>query len=77
MTTLVLIAIGLLVCLFSAGLIAEALPIAPKPPERLFWGEDIPIAYVEVEGDRLRCGQCSQRVLGHSSRRTFLTRPKA
>jgi pimeloyl-ACP methyl ester carboxylesterase len=53
MTTLVLIAIGLLVCVFSAGLIAKALRIAPQPPEQLYWG-DIPIAYVEVGGDRIR-----------------------
>jgi pimeloyl-ACP methyl ester carboxylesterase len=71
MTTLVLIAVGLLVCLFSAGLIAEALRIAPKPPERLYWGADIPIAYVEVEGDRLRyikAGSGPNLVLLHTLR---------
>jgi pimeloyl-ACP methyl ester carboxylesterase len=53
-TNLVLIAIVVLVCIFCAGLIAEALRIAPKPPEQLYWGKDIAIAYVEVEGARLR-----------------------
>lgn len=38
MTTLVLIAIGLLVCVFSAGLIAKALRIAPQPPSSSIGG---------------------------------------
>jgi pimeloyl-ACP methyl ester carboxylesterase len=54
MTTLVLIAIGLLVCVVSAGLIAETLRIAPKAPERLYWAPQIPIRYVEVNGNRIR-----------------------
>ena len=54
MTTLVLIVIVILVCVFCAGLIAEALRIAPKTPEQLYWAPEIPIRYVDIDGNRIR-----------------------
>jgi pimeloyl-ACP methyl ester carboxylesterase len=54
MTTLVLIVIVILVCVFCAGLIAEALRIAPKTPEQLYWAPEIPIRYLDIEGNRIR-----------------------
>ena len=54
MTTLVLIMIAVAVCVVCAGLIAEALRIAPKPPEQLYWAPHIPIRYLDVGGDRIR-----------------------
>ena len=54
LTTLVLIAIGIVIAVICAGLIAEAMRIAPKHPEQLYWAPDIPIDYVEVDGVRLR-----------------------
>ncbi|MFZ0397097.1 MAG: hypothetical protein WAM06_03515, partial [Methyloceanibacter sp.] len=54
MTMLVLIVIVILVCVFCAGLIAEALRIAPKTPEQLYWAPEIPIRYVDIDGNRIR-----------------------
>ena len=54
MTTLVLTVIVILVCVFCAGLIAEALRIAPKTPEQLYWAPEIPIRYVDIDGNRIR-----------------------
>jgi pimeloyl-ACP methyl ester carboxylesterase len=52
MTTLVLLVIVILVCVFCAGLIAEASRIAPKTPEQLYWA--LPIRYLEIDGNRIR-----------------------
>ncbi len=54
MTTLVLIVIVILVCVFCAGLIAEASRIAPKTPEQLYWAPEIPIRYIDIDGNRIR-----------------------
>ena len=54
MTTLVISVIVILVCVFCAGLIAEALRIAPKTPEQLYWAPEIPIRYVDIDGIRIR-----------------------
>ncbi len=54
LTNLVLIFIGIVIAVICAGLIAEALRVAPKHPEQLYWAPDIPIDYVEVDGVRLR-----------------------
>ena len=61
MTTLVLIVIVILVCVFCAGLIAEALRIAPKTPERLYWTPEIPLRYVDIDGNRIRYIKTRQR----------------
>jgi pimeloyl-ACP methyl ester carboxylesterase len=54
MTTLVISVIVILVCVFCAGLIAEALRIAPKTPEQLYWAPEIPIRYFDFDGNRIR-----------------------
>jgi pimeloyl-ACP methyl ester carboxylesterase len=54
LTNLVLIGIGIIIAVICAGLIAEALRVAPKHPETLYWAPDIPINYVEVDGTKLR-----------------------
>ena len=54
LTNLVLIGIGTIIAVVCAGLIAEALRVAPKHPETLYWAPDIPIKYLEVDGTRLR-----------------------
>ncbi|MGB3020662.1 MAG: alpha/beta fold hydrolase, partial [Methyloceanibacter sp.] len=54
MTTVVLIAIGVLISVVCAGIIAEALRIAPKPPEKLYWAPNIAIREVEIDGNRIR-----------------------
>jgi pimeloyl-ACP methyl ester carboxylesterase len=54
LTNLALIAIGVIIAVICAGLIAEALRVVPKHPEQLYWAPDIPINYVEVGGVRLR-----------------------
>src|SRR4029079_3725864 len=71
MTTLVLIVIVILVCVFCAGLIAEALRIAPKTPEQLYWAPEIPIRYVDIDGNRIRyikTGSGPKLVLLHTLR---------
>ncbi len=54
LTNLVLIGIGIVIAVICAGLIAEALRIAPPHPETLYWAPGIPINYVEVDGVKLR-----------------------
>ncbi len=44
--------VGVVVWLIS--FVVEALRLAPKPPAKLRWAPNIPIEYVEVEGNRLR-----------------------
>jgi pimeloyl-ACP methyl ester carboxylesterase len=54
LTNLVLICIGIVIAVICAGLIAEALRVAPIHPEKLYWAPEIPIGYVEIDGTRLR-----------------------
>ena len=61
--------VGVVVWLIS--FVVEALRPAPKPPAKLRWAPNIPIEYVEVEGNRLRyikAGKGPTLVLLHTLR---------
>jgi len=66
---IVFASVGVVVWLIS--FVVEALRPAPKPPAKLRWAPNIPIEYVEVEGNRLRyikAGKGPTLVLLHTLR---------
>jgi hypothetical protein len=48
------VVVGVGVGLWLLSYVIEALRTVPKPPAALRWAPDIPIQYVEVDGNRLR-----------------------
>jgi pimeloyl-ACP methyl ester carboxylesterase len=52
--TLLLIALGTLVAVFAAGFVVEALRQRPVAPDKLYWAPDLPIKYIEIDGNRIR-----------------------
>jgi len=71
-TILVFVAVG--VGLWLLSFVVEALRPAPKAPKALSWAPDIPVAYVEVGGCKLRyikTGRGPNLVLLHTLRTQF------
>ena len=52
--TLLLIAIGILLAVFAASFVVEALRQQPAAPAKLYWAPDLPIHYTEIDGNRIR-----------------------
>jgi pimeloyl-ACP methyl ester carboxylesterase len=52
--TLMLITIGILLAVFAASFVVEALRQRPVTPAKLYWAPDLPIQYTEIDGNRLR-----------------------
>jgi pimeloyl-ACP methyl ester carboxylesterase len=52
--TLLLIIIGILLAIYAASFVVEALRQRPVTPANLYWSPDIPIQYTEIDGDRIR-----------------------
>ena len=52
--TLMLIAIGILLAVFAASFVVEALRQRPAAPAKLYWAPDLPIHYTEIDGNRIR-----------------------
>ena len=70
MTALLLVG-GLLAGVFLASYVVEALRSAPDRPKRLSWDPEIPVQYVELDGQQVRyivTGEGSPLVLLHTLR---------
>jgi pimeloyl-ACP methyl ester carboxylesterase len=52
--TLMLITIGILLAVFAASFVVEALRQRPVTPAKLYWAPDLPIQYTEIDGNRIR-----------------------
>jgi pimeloyl-ACP methyl ester carboxylesterase len=52
--TLMLITIGILLAIFAASFVVEALRRRPAAPSKLYWAPDLPIQYTEIDGNRIR-----------------------
>jgi pimeloyl-ACP methyl ester carboxylesterase len=52
--TLLLIVLGVLVAVFAASFVVEALRQRPAAPQKLYWAPNLPIQYTEIDGNRIR-----------------------
>ena len=52
--TLMLITIGILLAVFAASFVVEALRRRPVTPAKLYWAPDLPIQYTQIDGNRIR-----------------------